>query len=103
MLLVVIFFSPQVRLWEVKPSGQTESKMMLHVPDPILDVSWSVNGRTIFMVSSDNKLRGWDLETLIRLQANKSDDVPLKTCHVITGPYYESCIMTSSWDNLLKV
>ncbi|XP_060857459.1 protein Rae1-like [Metopolophium dirhodum] len=101
--LVASSYDKTVRLWEVKPSGQTVSKMMLHVPDPILDVSWSVNGRTIFMVSSDNKLRGWDLETLIRLQAHKSDDVPLKTCHVITGPYYESCIMTSSWDNILKI
>jgi len=77
--------------------------MMLHEPEPILDVAWSDNGRTIYMVSSDNRLRGWDLETLMRLQGNTSDDAPLKTCHVITGPYYESCIMTSSWDNTLKV
>jgi len=68
----------------------------------VLDVCWSEEGRKIFLASSDNQLKLWDLETN-GMMVWKGHKNPIKTCNLINAPGYGSCVMTGSWDNTLKV
>lgn len=74
----------------------------MHIQKTVLDVCWAEEGKNIFLASSDNQLKLWDVESKV-LMVWKGHRRPIKTCNLINGPGYESCVMTGSWDNTLKV
>jgi mRNA export factor len=59
------------------------------------------DGTKVFTASCDKTVKMWDLNSNQAMQVAQHD-APVKTVHYIKAPSY-NCVMTGSWDKLLKV
>lgn len=98
--LVAGSWDNNVRCWEVTHQGQTIPKAQQTHTGPVLDCDWSDDGTKVFTASVDKTVKMWDLNSNQAVQVAQHD-APVKTVHWIKAPNY-SCIMTGSWDKLLK-
>lgn len=89
-----------VRCWEVEDNGTTVPKSMKTMGGPVLDVCWTDEGTKVFVASTDNQVRLWDLAS-DQLTQVAVHDAPVKTCHWVKAPNYV-CLMTGSWDKTIK-
>ncbi|KAH8298522.1 hypothetical protein KR044_009483 [Drosophila immigrans] len=88
------------RIWQVDMNGTTTSRCCCKVNSPILDISWSDDGRQIYLSTTGNEVHQWDMQSNQLTQIG-AHDAGVRSCHWIKAPHY-ACLMTGSWDKTVK-
>eukprot|EP01126_Amoeba_proteus_P037767 TRINITY_DN3912_c0_g1_i17.p1 TRINITY_DN3912_c0_g1~~TRINITY_DN3912_c0_g1_i17.p1 ORF type:complete len:225 (-),score=33.16 TRINITY_DN3912_c0_g1_i17:709-1383(-) len=94
--LVAGSWDKQVRLWEVKPNGQTEGRASVSHEAPVLSVCFHAN--YVFSGGCDNKVLCWDVQANAKMLFG-SHDAPVKYVQWIND---KNVLLTGSWDKTLR-
>lgn len=92
----------EVRCWEVQPNGSSSPVGMIKHDAPVFDVSWNLDGHSVFSCGADKSVKMWMLggnqTTTVAVH-----DAPIRHvfyCGNIGGG--SPAVVTGSWDKTLK-
>jgi len=88
------------RVWQISENGTAEAKAMQNVGAPVLGIDWFNDSSKLFLACADKQARMWDLASN-QVTVVGQHDAPIRNCHWITSPAYNS-LMTTSWDKTIR-